>query len=298
MPWQGDSPLGPPPMQKINISYFTQLGAALSAFQAMWSEEDSEVFRDRIRKLLQYLNNLIGEDAVPFAMPASRHRIEKFCQLLEEALVFSDVDLEDRRIPLVFTLNNIMPVFEGELSVQATYQVWPKRAFNTQLLSESAELIFSQEIRQWFSQAEVLDARQAGKCLAFETPTAAAFHLFRLTESAIRRYYSVVVGRVPKTKMRSWGAYIDVLEKNNAEPRVIYAIKQMKDLYRNPVMHPEQAYSLDDALSLLGLVDSVINTIFADIRTRSQSNESLLTGLLNLSLAKEVAEQTIGSGGA
>jgi transposase-like protein len=81
--------------------------------------------------------------------------------------------------------------------------------------------------------------QEAAKCLAFEIPTAAAFHIFRCAESILRRYYEAVVGKLPKRQMRNWGSYIRYLKECGADVRVITILEQIQDLHRNPVIHPE-----------------------------------------------------------
>jgi hypothetical protein len=98
--------------------------------------------------------------------------------------------------------------------------------------------IFSDACRAEFTDDEKYDINQGAKCLAFEVPTAAAFHLMRATESVIQRYYGEVVGKLPPKKSRNWGAYIANLRRCGAEPKIISALEDMKELYRNPIIHP------------------------------------------------------------
>src|SRR5262245_61046831 len=94
---------------------------------------------------------------------------------------------------------------------------------------------------------------QAGKCLAFEVPTAAAFHIFRAAESVMRLYYIAIFGTIPAKKLRNWGAYLKNLKSHGgADPKILHSLEQIKELYRNPTIHPETKYTLEEALSLVG----------------------------------------------
>jgi hypothetical protein len=93
----------------------------------------------------------------------------------------------------------------SELNVAQAYHVTRKGAFNLALLVKDATAIFSDEVQAGMDSDEQYDIIQAGRCLAFEVPTAAAFHIFRATESVMRRYYIAVIGTVPAKT--NWGAY-------------------------------------------------------------------------------------------
>ncbi len=90
------------------------------------------------------------------------------------------------------------------------------------------------------------DCREAMKCIVFELPTAAGFHLHRANESVMRKYYEAVVpaGNAPPDT-RNIGDYINALSKLDAgDKRVRAALRDLKDLHRNPLIHPET--SLED----------------------------------------------------
>jgi len=84
------------------------------------------------------------------------------------------------------------------------------------------------------------DVKEGARCLAYGLPTAAGFHVFRAVESVLRKYHAhVTEGKAPQN-MRNMGVYIKSLETSGkGDPKVIAALKQMKDLHRNPVSHPE-----------------------------------------------------------
>ena len=90
---------------------------------------------------------------------------------------------------------------------------------------------------------------QAGRCLAFEVPTAALFHMFRAADSVLRRWYKQVTGVEPKVKMRNWGTYIRKLRECGVDEKILSALEQIKELHRNPVIHPEAQISIEEVLS-------------------------------------------------
>lgn len=98
------------------------------------------------------------------------------------------------------------------------------------------------------------EVRQAGKCLAFELATSAGFHILRAAEDVIREYYGELAGTLPQKKSRNWGRYIDGLKKHGADLKVIAALEQIKDMHRNPIIHPEVTLTMEEAITLFGMV--------------------------------------------
>lgn len=102
------------------------------------------------------------------------------------------------------------------------------------------------------------ELREAGKCIAFEIPTAAAFHIYGAIELILRRYWTVTTGGRPNPKQRSIGVYLAALKKNDCgDPKVIAALEQLKDLHRNVVVHPDETLLGEDAIALVGMANSV-----------------------------------------
>jgi hypothetical protein len=45
-----------------------------------------------------------------------------------------------------------------------------------------------------------------------------------------------------------------IQEHNAGDPKVVAALIQIKDLHRNPLIHPEDTLTVEQALNLLGIV--------------------------------------------
>jgi hypothetical protein len=114
----------------------------------------------------------------------------------------------------------------------------------------------------------MFDVQQAGKCLCYETATACGFHLFRATEAVLRRYYSHVTGGAPPPKVRNIAVYIHAMRQRNSGDEVILSVvEQLSKLHRNPLIHPEVALTLDEALSILGIARSAVTAMIAQLPT-------------------------------
>jgi hypothetical protein len=147
-----------------------------------------------------------------------------------------------------------------ELRETDTYFVSPVGIFSTSALLNKAEEMFG-ENRNLLPSVTVAQIKEAGKCLAFSLGSAAAFHLFGALESVLREYYDRLSGGKPRPKNPSMGAYIGELsEMPDVDQKLIAALRQVKDLHRNPTIHFETILTMGEALTLVGMIHSAIST--------------------------------------
>lgn len=162
----------------------------------------------------------------------------------------------------LYGLTNALDKFEAvltaEMNVGAAYLVTKKRGYDTGDLIWRAAVLFPEDLVAKVPEC-VADIREAGKCIAFEMGTAAGFHIMRATELVLRRYYDAVMAGAARPDNGSMGGYLRLIEDASAgTPEVVAALKQIKDLHRNPLIHPENKLTLDDAIALLGISQSAI----------------------------------------
>ncbi|MFD7129442.1 MULTISPECIES: hypothetical protein [Streptomyces] len=104
------------------------------------------------------------------------------------------------------------------------------------------------------------DFKEAGRCIAFELPTAAAFHLMRGTEDVLKFFYCEMVKQKRATLM--WGPMVKSLrlKKRNAPPSVLLTnLDSLRIEFRNPTQHPEKVYDIHEVQDLLSLSVDVVN---------------------------------------
>jgi hypothetical protein len=163
-------------------------------------------------------------------------------------------------------------ILAAEMQTLDTYHASQKALYSTQDLIERAEIVLPETIREAVPEETINEIRAAGKCLAFELPTACGFHIVRATEAVIREYYRAVVGTVPKVKARNWGSYIKLLKTKGADSKIITVLEQIKDTYRNPIVHPGDVLEMEDAIILFGMAQGVIVSMMKDIVTRKAAS--------------------------
>lgn len=131
------------------------------------------------------------------------------------------------------------------------YVVSGKRIDVEKLLDEPAAL-FSDGAFGRLPDIARSDFASAGRCIAFELPTAAAFHLLRGTEDLLRSYYVAVIRR-NRSKDPTWGRMIIDLRAKRTNPPPSALLDHLDSIrinFRNPTQHPELIYTVDEAQNL------------------------------------------------
>lgn len=179
-------------------------------------------------------------------------------------------------------IQNVFTKFEyilvSELQSIASYIVTRKGGFDTTCLVDTGHLFFSPELSQKVPEA-ISDLDQAMRCIAFELPTAAGFHLHRANEAVLRIYWDNVTNGLRRPKQGNMGVYLrelGKLDKGNASVRS--HLLSIKDFHRNPLMHPEQSLeTVDEAIDLMSAVRCAIGYMLKEIGIkRSPLIEALL----------------------
>ncbi len=274
-------PVGEGQMQRISLAWFSQLGAALhplTIFSSVSGQPDFSMVD--LYRVQTFLKSLSDEKVWPLDLRASRPIIREILSYIAVIIASQDAKeqqklLDSYKYSIWASVNKLDTLLTGELSIQPVYHVWPKRAYNVEALVGSGESIFSHAVQSELTHQEKYDVQQAGKCLAFEIPTAACFHILRCADSVLRRYYESMVGQSPKPKMRNWGTYISVLRKKGADEKIVSILLQVKDLHRNPVIHPETRMDIDEALSLIGIIESVVSAMASAIVSKRMADNTL-----------------------
>jgi hypothetical protein len=215
-----------------------------------------------------------------YSRPAAIALIQALDQVLQpitdmtpEKPVDAKKPIENNAVIAVNALQTFEHNLAAELQQHDTYAVSQKGIYSTRELIEHTENLFSADVRSLMPSDAISDIRAAGQCLAFDVPTAAGFHILRGVETMMTKYIDVVGARVEKESQRNWGVYISKLKAAGADEKVVATLDQIRDLHRNPTLHPEVFLSQDEALALLGVAQSAILGIVADIKRREAGEQ-------------------------
>jgi len=157
-------------------------------------------------------------------------------------------------------------VFVRESQRVSVFSIEPKGIYDTEALIDHAEDSLPSDVVQRLDRQAVYDIKQAGKCLAFNTPTAAGMHILKAVESLIREYHGRLTGKTLPVKSRNWGAYIRDINNNGGDKQVTGYLQHIKDFYRNPILHPEVTLTPEQSQSLFNAALSAIVQLDAAIQ--------------------------------
>src|SRR5260370_1015980 len=84
----------------------------------------------------------------------------------------------------------------------------------------------------------------------------------------VKAYLLAVTGAFPPMHRRNWGEYIERLEKAGASKDVTDVLHVLKRK-RNPLMHPQEDLTMDDAIDVFTVCRSGANAVIADVRAKA-----------------------------
>lgn len=202
-----------------------------------------------MRVLTKYFGEGIQEDLPSFWTPESSEKLAGKARLIVKAVT----DFET--------------VFKNDTPSMAIFWVQQKGIYRTEDLIDHAEMHVPASVSNYLSSRAKVDLRDAGRCLAFNLPTATAFHVWRALEVTFGEYYVSLTGNSFETAKiaRNWGAYIKALNEAGADVKITGNLDHIRAEYRNPVMHPNVNVSADEAFGLLGIGFSAITQVLNEI---------------------------------
>lgn len=201
-----------------------------------------------------------------FRLPTSQPSAQKLIEAIRVLRIKAeDVSVKAKNIADydAYQLSSALSAFEAVLAAEfgmaSIFLVTPKRGYETRSLIDYGQVLFPIDLPQKVPKA-VHDINQATRCIAFELPTAAGFHLHRANESVLHCYFDVVTNNSPHPRTRNIGDYLAEFSRRNVgDAKIISALKDLKDLHRNPLIHPQDSLeSVDEAIALLGSIQAVV----------------------------------------
>jgi hypothetical protein len=157
---------------------------------------------------------------------------------------------------------------KSALTTSPAYIITPKGAYDVNILTKNPSLIFHHDLLKLAPEVEY-DVEQAAKCLAFEVPTAAGFHLHRINEAVIHRYWDARTHGKDRPEKTSVGSYLNSMKSNQHigffEDTILSILSQINNLHRNPVLHPEISLSPRQAIDLFGIINSSVSSMICSI---------------------------------
>lgn len=169
-------------------------------------------------------------------------------------------------------LSAFRSVFEAECHDVDVYSVGQIAIYKTRDLVANASHVIPSDFREGMSSEAVKEFDDAGRCLAFDLPTACGFHALRGMELVMDDYLKAF--GVTK-KLVSWNEYIkaaeEVANSKGAGPKpskkVTAMLDRMRSLDRNPLMHPRDELDTASAGHLFSLSAITVAEMVKDMRS-------------------------------
>ena len=258
------SPIGDGHMKETNLNVFYHLGGSLTYLQehiaigmpvkALYGElvlpqswlesflRETKEFFSTLRDTRTSADRLLI--AIKDIMESIPEDWERTMTTLELHTVFAGKDELEKN-------------FEREHRNLNVFTVTPKGIYDTRLLVEQPELKFAEKIRPILPPQMLYDLKQAGRCLAFDIPTACAFHVCRGTEALMLTYYERLAGHSWCFAKKDWKIYIEQLRKEGAPKNITNRLDEIRELDRNTYIHPDVNVTLEEAPILFELCTGV-----------------------------------------
>jgi len=139
---------------------------------------------------------------------------------------------------------------EAELRSINAYSLTPGRE-NLEALHEDPAALFPPEIYAAVPEIAKRDLAAAARCMAFELPTAATFHLVRAVDAVLQAFYASPAAARRRTN------HTELFER----------LDRIRTEYRNPLQQPLAEFSTDEAESLwfsaVDVIDRMIPSLAA-----------------------------------
>lgn len=161
-------------------------------------------------------------------------------------------------------MEQISTTLLAEIQGYYAYRVTPKRIDVEKLINDVTSL-FSPGVFNRLTEIAQYDFNEGGKCIAFERPTAAAFHILRGTESTLRDFYCRLVLR-SRVRRLLWKPMIEDLrahQKTRLYEKLYSHLDNIRYEDRNPTQHPEKIWDIHEVQNLWAICTEAVEQMTA-----------------------------------
>lgn len=164
-------------------------------------------------------------------------------------------------------------VFTAECQEVEVYSVGQISIYRTNSLVSKGSHRIPPQYRDIIPPEALEEFDNAGRCLAFDLPTACGFHSLRSVELTILSYLKAF-GADTKS-LKTWHDYVKAVETMNvngrkASEKVARMLDRMRDLDRNPLMHPRDTLDATQADMLFSLSAITTGEMARDMKLREE----------------------------
>jgi hypothetical protein len=189
----------------------------------------------------------------------------------------SEETLGGRAGVIVDAVQAFETVFKNDSPSMSTFSTERKGIYWMEGLIDHADEHLPEPVCKFLPEQGRKDIKAAGRCLAFNIPTATAFHMWRALEVVFGAYFFSITGKTFKDAKvpRNWGKYIEALVHVGADRKITENLDHIRAEYRNPVMHPNVNVSPEMAFTLFGIGFSAITQVMQALLSQPFAADAL-----------------------
>ncbi len=247
-------------MEKKKLNTYFFIGQTICRIQRVEVKDKSTtgkgVFHD-VQRLVKAL------DDVGFRV--SMGVAERFVEQMKKWSRDGNFEVNENKKKIIErNVNSIFDCMNSELNESFVFSLTQKNFDVNNLMSGMAGIV-GVDVYEKLPGLAKYDLDEAGKCIAFERATAAAFHLMRCTECVLNSYYEKYK-KQKRLKVRMWGPIVSELRARRSAPdkAILDHLDNIRSNFRNPTQHPEKIYDMSEVQNLLHVCIDVISRMVLD----------------------------------
>lgn len=203
-------------MQRVTMSWVVQQIENINFLDRLAFDTPTDELIARLRIGRAAIQELLANSIYRPYIKVSVDKAEALFGSITEMLQDAQVDANFKRDAIDFdVLDNQFRAFKtvilAELATFPTYLVTHKGVYDVERLIDLGALQFPLSLTTKVPEA-IVDAEEAGRCLAFERNTACGFHVFRVVEFVLRRYWDLITNNKPRPEPATLGRMAGDLE--------------------------------------------------------------------------------------
>lgn len=258
-------------MQSKSITRYIEFGGLLETLKR--TESNSAVGGENgVGSSFESLCSYIREFEMPVTERAA-DSLDNIKEMLEQAGARHKLtDSEAKQVREA--VESLESTLFAEAGGRVAFIVSDKRLDVNKLLSKVPALMSAQAFAVLPGTAKY-DFVEAGKCIAFERPTAAAMHILRALDSLIRQYY-VATARKSRVRRITTKRILEGLAKRrNGLPReLVEDIELVLNTFQNPASSIDKIYDIQEVQDLFGQCISIVSRIAPHYPANTEAPET------------------------
>ena len=253
-------------MIQLDLSYFYKTGEMITPLTKL----SGDAIKDDIVMVLysarEHLDDIIKKSSLLKSSYADAVKLRDLVLPYADFQNLTEVIPSWKTYGISAQAKKFETTLNAELAIANAYIISPKGGYDVGILLTNPSLAFPLELFSIIPETKY-DVEQAAKCLTFEVPTAAGFHLHRINEAVVHRYWDAISKGNKRLKRATLGQYIEkMIKAEYGDEKILSTLQQINILHRNPVLHPENNLTVQEAIELFGIIVSAVSSMLPAIK--------------------------------